>query len=314
MDTPKQAEPEKPDPNDAYGPPDEDDGADIEPLHTPKPAKVVEPPKEPVKPVISPALRRMAKSYGISEEDIEASNPDTLQDAISFLAEDRARLQAKVEPDDDEDDDDDAIEKLDKELSLDPRMKKLLKKSSASAKEIKELKAALTAQTERERARVTRAGSEAVDEGFDALGDDFKAIFGDGDHKTLSKDSKELKRRVSVFHASGVDLASDSPSAIKRKITKAAKEMFSDFVTKKPKAEAVEEEETVYEAPKKAKAPREGPDVTGMVRDWDEAATARPTNRKAPEKKGRQSAINAAREYMREIPSASEDVFNGVPE
>lgn len=333
MDTPSKPEDAKADPNDGFGPPDEDDSTDIEPVAPAKPkAKPT-----PEKPVVSPSLRRTAKMFGISEDDIDNASPDQLQDAIAYIAEERERSRASqpvksqgVKEAEDEDDDS-ILESLDKELQLDPRLKKLLKKQTGSAKEIKDLKIALAEQGKREQARLTRAGNDAADDAFDSLGDDFKDIFGEGDIRQLKKDGEELAARLAVYQSAGIDLATDSPSSIKRKIMGAAKKLYGKFA-KKAAAKAPEDEddedeeetEDKYAAPKPKVKPKsksnKGPDLglDGNTEiDWDEARTARPTNRKTPEKKGVKAAANAVRQFYQEkgFPgSADEDVFNGVPE
>lgn len=327
MATPNNAEKPQEDPNAAFGPPDEEEVPEAAPAPAPK-AKA---PATPEKPVVSPSLRRLAKQVGIEDEDIDLSSPEQIQDAIFFIQE-RDRLHAanakNVATKPVEEDDDPELTELDASLALDPKFKNYLKsKSSKSAKEIKALKDALAAQEKREQDRLTVAGIDAFDEGLESLGEEYKSIVGEGGYAAMKKDSEEYAARAAIFKLAGIDFATDSPATIKRKGAKAAKILFGKFAAKKAASAPVEpeeEDEAPYQPKKKAppsltkRAPREGPDLSetngNVDPEWEDAGTARPTNRKVAKKKDPREVI---RQYYDEkgVPGETENgVFDGIPE
>lgn len=324
MDTPNKSEAEQIDPNDAFGPPDEDDAADV--AEPPKQAKPT--PKKQEHLIPSPALRRAAKALGFTDDMIDEANPEQLQETVAEIVADRER-ERRQQPEPAkpvEEDDDDALESLDKELQLDPRLKKILKKQIADAKQSSklavELKAALADRDTREQNRVLRASADAVEDAISGLGEDFAAILGEGTLSSLKKDSDEAHARKAIYAAAGIDVANDSPATVQRKYAKAAKKLFGKFIGKKPAPKEEEEEaEPTYQAPpKKPAKKRDGPDLglDGNVDINEDVYTARPTQRKIAEKKGDKAAAEAIRGFVQANgwpgTNGSRDTFEGVPE
>jgi hypothetical protein len=285
-------------------------------------SKVSAPPAtEAPKPSHPDTLVRRARILGIDDATIKKLDSDqlddlvfrehrklTLQEAQDMRAargeEREIKRDPAPEPEEDEDFEADELEQID------PVVLKAMRRQQAKLKELKELKKEIAQSKEREQIRQTRSNEEAYDMAFESLGAKYEKIFGKGDGRELDHTSKEMKRRLAVLRDAGLDLDLDGPTTIKRKLIKAAEGLYGDFAVE-PKAETVEP--SPYDEVEKPVEKNGHP----TKKEWEQAALAKPTQRRAKPPTSEAAAREAVREYYRAhgITTGEEsEQLEGVPD
>ena len=297
-----------------------------------EPASASTPPQpEPaVKPTSkhSPRALRLAAELGFSQAEVEAATPEELNDAIyhqtivvnrlqrqnfdtqqRMAAQDRpAAPQPPAKPPTDPEDE--LISQFTDE-KYQPEIVQLAKLTTGMMKELRATKDQLKGSQEREQQRESLSRAEMMDAGFDALGDSYKAVVGDGSGLDMDQQGPEFKRRIAILQATGLDFS--KPLTAKKLATaiKAAAELLYGSVMK-PAA-----------SPTPASAPAAGSDPyaaavgAGPVKpvppknpqngrfvspeEYGEAALARPTHRKgSKEAAGVERATKGVTELLKE--------------
>lgn len=261
---------------------------------------------------------RRALTLGASRAEIDATDPDALEDWIDAETEARARerekmaresawreyetsQRKKVEP---------APETVDEmeidpetERLLDPGITKRLKRVKEQDKEIAELKKRLDSREENDTKRQAQETFDAVDAAIEELGR--PELFGEGTIGELGK-CDEARTRQALANAAGVQVG-DSPTVAKRKIQSAYKLLYKN--SKKAAVVDDDEETPTYGGASLAKvkpSQKNGkPRLT--VEDIEEAETSPPTNRARKPIKSKRQAYKAVAEAMQSQRLSDED-------
>lgn len=241
------------------------------------------------------SLVEAATTYGFSDSEIAALPTDQLHaqvwrmhkvhqglrqqmDADRAKIADTQRKEQPVAPVPAIDPEEEELLTLERE-GLDPRLTKFLKLSRSAKKELEELKAHVQEREQRDQKRVISGVDAMVEDGFAALGDSFKKIFGTGTLNELGENSPAAKRRFDVVRSAGIDINTDSAATIKKKITAAANSIYSDMIDQAV-IPAVPAAPSAYGAALNGK---QANGTTPSKEDWNQAGLRRPTSREVEE-------------------------------
>lgn len=221
-------------------------------------------------------LVNQAKQFGFSDEEIEEFSQNQLGNTMW-------RLQQRQEAMRDQSARDRAIvdpptrqapppapepeENLTDE-GWDPELNKRFKILQDQRKEMAALKAEIATLKESDKRRVISDEARIIDQCFEKLGADYESVFGKGSIQDLAPESPERVRRQAAHLAA---IQSNDGSYLSR-LHKTAKLMFP------PKAKEVAKPANEYETP-----PTNGVKPRITQEEWDDAALAKPTARKATE-------------------------------
>lgn len=306
------------------------------PVEAEKPAANAKPSLAPASKSKHPAgLVRRALRFGAAQAAIDAASTDELDDWVErteieverereqaqrarstdeAIDRTRTRPAAKAEPAVEEDEL--GLGELEKEL--DPRVVKFLK---AQTERLKAAEGELKQATEREKVRQQRTTEELYDAAFAGLDKKYQKVFGDGDGREMPGTSKELRRRIAVLKESGIDVQNDSPASMRRKISKAAEELYGEILGQAA-AEPKEDDAGAYSGVKPSQELTRKSKGNGTPRitkeQWDDGGLATPTHRASKEPKGRDRAIRAVAAQMKERGLTEDDMSgfeeDGLPE
>lgn len=270
------------------------------------PARPV-PPKDPVtgqfvKKTHPKWLERQARHLGISDEEIGEMETDSLGEAVTatmrFADEDRrARATDPQRPPEPTSTTEPAID-WGKDVDGTPYTERdyqgpvadTAKRALALEKRVKELEGMVQSLLQNEGRRAQEQHYDRVDQVF-ADQPKFSSVIGTGPRHKLPKGGPALKRRAAVL-AEAWRLAGQNATEEQRleKVPKVLEEMFGDLVAAQPE-------------------PTPAPVQAAEVERWNNGATARPTHRAgAPEPKGRQAAVKAVQNILRERSQNGEEV------
>lgn len=270
-------------------------------------AAVTEPTPEPAKPKHSAYLLRMAKEFGLSDQEIEEQTSDQLGNLIYHLTRQRGAWEnagprtqvsppgpAGANPPPVPKQEEEPFEQLLTELEggeypVDERIAKSLKALAPSLKRVKELEQQVASFSAKEKEREAQALEQLFDAAFDSLPAKFQAVTGKGGIRTLT-DPKHAQRRASILAAAGIDLQRDNPAQVTAKLQQATEALFGDFL-KEPEPPPAKELQQRQER-------------------WVQGNLARPTHREHNEPKGPRRATRAVAEKLRAMGTDA----NGEPE
>jgi hypothetical protein len=200
------------------------------------------------------------------------------------------------------------------EGQLDPKFRAFLHAVKEKSKEVDALKAQLAAVGQREQQRELQSNAQMLDGAFEAIGEKFADVFGEGDAGDLGPEkAAEMKRRLAVVTAAvgGMDIRTLSRRQLNAKIKEAADMIFGDLVGKRGPAASAAAPPDPYAAAvapsRPAKPQRSGPAPRSTNRavpteeDWEQGALAVPTQRRGgAEPNGRAKAIRNVQEILRQ--------------
>lgn len=221
----------------------------------------------------SDRLRKFAQDMGFSESEIASTPSERLWTEVrnthQILSQERAAgaafrgtsppPAAKPPADELEFDHEIEVEGVRRKATAadyDPGLVKVLKENK---KRMAELDEKLAKFSEAEGKRTERSRAEVYDAAFEALAPKYAQLFGDKDGEALAG-TREMKRRIAVLNLAGCNFEKDTASAIKRKITEAAEELYGTIAPAKPAkpdpyAGVTDEDDTDLEpAPRKRKS------------------------------------------------------------
>lgn len=282
-------------------------------------------PAAPTKPSHPAFLVEMAREYGLSDRQIAQADADELTDfvrrqrqresaAASAFARPAAAAPApparEPEPEPEDDLKDFGIER-------DKWDADTVKVFEAFAKSNKALRQRLDAHETERKNQTAQTAYDALDEFFAGLADD---RFGSGDRFTLDPQSAEVKRRLALVRAAGIDLQNPpAPRQIARMLKAAHADLYPAATEPAPAKDAGAYGGNGHAANgaangnghAKAERPR-GPDGRFLSdaelaeREREEAARGRwaagglaaPAERRGAQPKGRESANNVVREKL----------------
>jgi hypothetical protein len=204
------------------------------------------------------------------------------------------------------------------EDQLDPKFRRYLKALKERADKVDALEQQLAGFGQREQQRELTSNAQVLDAAFEALGDEYKDVFGDGDAAELGPEhAAEMKRRVHVVQ----DALGNTPaqSLTRRQLHKKIKEAAEMLFPKQaggrtPAAGGRAEPPDPYaaaqqqaprparrQAPSAPPAPRASNRAVPTEQEWDDATLAQPTQRRGgSEPNGRAKAIRSVQEIMRQ--------------
>ena len=253
----------------------------------------VDEPKTQPKPKPSARLARMAREFGVSDDEIENSDPEQLEAIVEHetrrLVQERATLDGKVEK---RDELDFGID----ENAYDPQLFNSLR-GHFKSRDDKIL--ALESKLDQIEKQTKHQASEAIYEQCDRAFAKHKDILGDGGRYDIDPKSPEYEKRMAVLASVQRDRG---PGTLGHKIDRAVQRLFG---AAKPKADPGDEQ--VDEPP-----------ANGAQRftkeQWNNGALGKPTGRNGhTEPKGPNRAAKAVAEKMRER-GITEDDFEGIEE
>ena len=181
-----------------------------------------------------------------------------------------------------------------------PGIVKALKNMSKSQRdEAKALRAELTKRDERDNQREMVRVANVYDAAFVALGPDYEHLIGKGPGRGMGEAQKaEYRRRIAILTEAQCDPRQNGVAQVKATV-KAAADLLFPPVKAAPYAEVAKPEANGKPKPKQRITPEE----------WEEAALAKPTQRKAEEVKGEALAVrNLAAKMDREVIPDSEEL------
>lgn len=283
------------------------------------PAPAAKTPNPPAKPKHPRFLVRRALDLGASQADIDAADTEDLDAWVysETLKRETAKpaaaetSKAAASPEDDEE----AVFRHMEAINVDQKVIDYMRKQRAK---IKDLEGGVSKRLEevekREQERSRTAAINIIDSAFDVLAE-YESVIGKGTAGEVSKDNPSaFKRRRLLLAAANIDPLNPPPVSILAKRLKA--EIVEHF---KP---VTKEEANLYaEAAKTPPLPAVN-GTNGTARkiteqEWEEAATAVPTDKKAKPIKGDLAAMNAIRAWKKRQGYTSEggvDELDGVPD
>jgi hypothetical protein len=259
-------------------------------------------------------LKDQALEFGFSEDDLAEMPTEALHRTVLQMAKNRLAFRSQqdaartVQGDGPKPEPPPAPEPAPDDLGLDenlydPGLIGILKKQAKELAELRKVKGVVDNLSERETKRETSRAADLLDGHFEALGPEFKRIFGDGPAGELT-DADAMKRRIAVLNEAGINLSN---------------------VTTKSLAKIKAAAELLYKAPAEAKAPEPYADAgkasgangaTPRVspEDWAKAGLAKPTQRAgAAEPKGEELAkANLAKRFREEDQVGDADIADGL--
>ncbi len=259
----------------------------------PVPDATPEPPKHSARSI------RLAKEFGLSQQQIDAATPAELEEELyarnmEVLGALRARMSEPRTPPQTPaapapDDEFDLKMTAEEEAEWDPKHLKVLKKSLEAAKRVKQLETQLNEQKQEELGRQASARIEAYDTAFATRED----VFGKGAVTEVDPQSTEYQRRVAI----GRMVESDtSHLSLAKKIDKAIKVMYGDT------------------APATKKAAEVDAKVEANKNRFKNGTVAKPTHRASRDlPKGEERALKTLSEKFHEN-GWTDDSFEGIEE
>lgn len=269
-------------------------------------------PKKKPEPTVHthPALLiRAAKQIGVTEDEIEDSDTETLRAVVQAFGGNRATPapEKKAEPVVDEEDDLEMSaedrEAIDERIvaHLD-RLKKKLKKTPDDKKEIAELKEKLAGMEAKEKARETNQYFKVVDDAFASMPKAVLKRIGDWEASEYDKKDPQHIKQVKVRNAivAGAEIApTDSPRVIARKLKASAEALFGESDDEQEERPALR---TRQEEPAEAEEIRPGRKKPESEADrWGRSGVPHPTQRQEKPAKGRQSAARTLDRVKKEM-------------
>lgn len=311
-----------------------DGGSDAAPAPPPPAAKPPAPPKHDAE------LLTLAKEYGIPESEANEFSPSQLVKYVARVQRatadrERAMLQATARPqqpaqpaapkepeldwgEDERPDPETGTLKRRKTTDddIDPAIARVLKNFH---KELLETKGISQEYSRREQEREHATVFEAVDDGFDSLGDEFAEVFGKGALSQLPEDGDERMRRKLVWDQVRQQLAGKprpTAKAIKSMVQETAKRLFGAAAKKGTPAPTndggyeggdAQLRRTTPQDPESGKFVRRQVDDDAdefeeeLERKYQELGTERPTARTAPPvKQSRAAAVEGVNDKLRQ--------------
>jgi hypothetical protein len=280
----------------------------------------------PLPPKHSPRVLRMAADFGIPQPEIDATDPEVLEETLIHLNRqllaDRQRFitqpptapaaAAPAAPAQAA-----APEKFDLGIppevmdSLDPSISGALKKLADEVQELRGLKGKLGTIEQREQQREFNSFQERCDSAFAK----HEAILGKGSFGELNQQGPELRRRQAVLDTA----QRDNPRIpFEKRIERAVEALFGKqpVATSSPVAPAAP---AAPAGPTEADLIQRGPDgrITGRitVEQWNAAATVRPSHRASPVlPPGKERATQFVKEELAKRDYFGSESVNGTAE
>lgn len=273
-----------------------DPAIDLPPAKTPDPQPAaadasLPAPAEPAAPKHSGRLVRMARDLGLSDEEINSTPTEQLDDIVYHLnrqalqsareasrtetfhqSQDR-RAAPQEEPVAPEAPDEYGLD-LDESQYAPGLVRALKEVAGKSKREIEALQKQVRSLEEREKNRQQESVTRQLDRLFEKA--DKPTLFGKGGRHELAAEGPEYMRRIAVL------------SAMDRMKEGTLAEKFQRAVT------------MLYGQAPQPSEPANGNQLSDQQKRWNDAALAKPTQRQSEEPKGEAKALKSAARYMRE--------------
>ncbi len=284
-------------------------------------------PVTPARPRHSKRVLRMAEQFGISQAEIDATEPEALDEALVLLQrqllDDRQRLvaqPARMKPA--EADENPAAPAApakpaafdlgltpEDEADLHPSLTKALKTLAAKINELESLKGAVGTIQQREQRREFESFQQRCDAAFAK----YEVVLGKGTFSEQEPNSVALRRRQAVLDTAQRD---NQKIPFEKRVERAVETLFGT-VAQAPAAAS---------SPAAAAAPAPTPEqlltrdsqgrITGRITpdQWNAAATARPSHRETPAlPPGKERAEKFVGEQMKHRDFFAQEGPNGAP-
>lgn len=304
-----------------------DNELDLEPERAPRKAQTVPNAEQPSQPSQKQQHTRgnirRALAFGATQQQIDATHPDDLDDWIEVqnnaLALERERNSRPTPntkqqaPPPEEDEVDWGLHESGRPLTeedFQPGMAKFIKSQHKENRELKKTVASLAA-------RETKKREQELHDAYDTFFENASPkLYGQGQGSTMLQSTKEMKRRNHIIQLAEVDPEKDSPAVIARKLKAAHQEEYGKVVEEPEEPEETTGYQTV--APLNGLVPR-GPNGKPRItqKQLEDSALAVPTARGKKPVKGRSAAEKAVSRQMREHGHTEDDYSfeeEGLPE
>ena len=289
---------------------------------TTQPVADAPPPPEaaPAAPKHSKRVLRMAEQFGISQAEIDATEPEALDEALVVLQrqmlDDRQRLIAQpgrqAEPAAQAPAAPKAPEAFDlgipaEEMAdIHPSIASALKKLAAEVQDLRGLKGTLGTIQQREQQREFDSFQQRCDAAFAR----HETVLGKGSYGELNPQGPELRRRQAVLDTA----QRDNPKIpFEKRIERAVEALFGKQTAAAAPLPIGDARPTEADLITRDSQGR----ITGRITpaQWNAAATARPSHREAPIlAPGKEKATKFVADKMKERDYFSQEGVNGTPQ
>jgi hypothetical protein len=280
-------------------------------------------PSAPAKPQHSKRVLRMAEQFGIPQAEIDATEPEALDEALVLLQrqmlDDRQRLIAQPgrvqtnEPAPTETPPATPAKPAgfdlgmtpEEEADLHPGIARMFKTLAAKITELESLKGTVGTIQQREQRREHESFQQRCDAAFAK----HEAILGKGSYAELNPNGPELRRRQAVLDTA----QRDNPKLpFEARVQRAVEALFGAQPVASPAPAAPVQQPTSEQLLTRDAQGR----ITGRIspEQWNAAATARPSHRETPAKPpGKERATEFVAEQLKTRDFFAQEGPNGAP-